>query len=247
MSSKKYFGLGTLVLAASLCGNSNAATITSQVIGGPNEPTVKLTQSSGTEGWDFGKDADFIPINDLAINYFSRTSIPGHEKLKYDVRTMDSFTTFNTEIGSVGLTGILNSTLINTITNTDHVFDSKNIFLKLYNSDQTDLTIYNVKDPTAASIPLQISNLTTTSYLADYSFTTTGTSLDIGNFSGNNLSVKPNTNITAGSIVCTTLSIGSPSGLSGIVPEPETKTLLALAGVSLASYGLYSMKKGREY
>jgi hypothetical protein len=92
---------------------------------------IKLYHSSGaTEGWDPIKDSNFLQAPSPTINYYSLTTIPGHDKLQYDVRGLTSLTTYNCPIVGVDLTNPVNANLNNTIITSDHAFDAQDIFLK---------------------------------------------------------------------------------------------------------------------
>jgi hypothetical protein len=193
-----------------------------------NSPYVSIYHRVGsTEGWDFGKDADFLGVPSPTIDFFSRTTIPGHTQLSRDSRPSTSMTTVYTEITGKGIESFVSGYMHFTINSTDGSFDSKDIFFNLYNPERTELAVYNVKDLADSGISVAVNIRNGLSYYADVAFAPVGTPQNLGTMTLDTLWVDWDVDIAADSLVCDNLTVGATS--VACVPEPASATLLIIA------------------
>ena len=136
------------------------------------KPDVFVEHRTGaTEGYDPLYDASFSAASSPAIDFYSKTSILGHEKLTLDAREPQNMSTINVEISGRGVDSLGADLGFQFYDIGEDNFVGKNIFADLYDSSHSLLGTYNVKDLAASGdiIPITVNN--GLSYYMDVRFT----------------------------------------------------------------------------
>ena len=190
MKGIKKLGLVGVTLAA-LAGSAKAGFIKIESTSNDSQvsaPDVGLMhKTGGTEGKDsstLDKSYPYTLYDDKkVIDFFSKTSfVSPYDMLAQETRGPESFTTFNLEILGRNLISSTTGTLKFTISDPygENIFADKNIFADLYDSSNTLLGTYNVKDYDASrdTIPITVNN--GLSYKMDVRFSQTPEPATIG-------------------------------------------------------------------
>ena len=142
---------------------------------GVNTSSVYMKHVTGaTEGWDNSLDVSYLEGPTPIMDNYSKTTIPGHERLKRDARPPESMTTYTIENSGRGLSGTENADLEFTVETSsgENNFENKNIIGVLERHIvPSPSELYDIKHlaNTSTTIPIEVENgLSNTLYVEFY-------------------------------------------------------------------------------